>query len=82
MGARLDQSPRQCPAIWRIDNGSRADCFRHDFVGGFSHFSRGECSAGLVRSALRWLGMLDFGSVPLTTVSRRGKMRTKNMLIT
>jgi len=28
----LTSPPRQSPAIWRTDNGSGADCFRHDFV--------------------------------------------------
>ena len=46
VGARLRQSPApKPPMLPRTDNGSRRDCFRHDFVGGYRSFSRGECSA-------------------------------------
>jgi hypothetical protein len=41
----LPSLPHQSPAIWSgTDNCSRPDCFRHDFVGGYRSFSRGECS--------------------------------------
>jgi len=41
----LASSPPKPRNLVRTDDGSRRDCFRHDFVGGYRSFALGECSA-------------------------------------
>ena len=84
-GVRLDQFPPPKPRnLVRIDNGSRRDCFRHDFVGGYRSFALGECSADTlslrVVASLVALRSAASGAVPrVDFVKSAGFVSSRNL---